>query len=49
MRYRYVLHCQRMPREAVIEIEDLHDLLKTIHDYVTRYGPIDLLYNVARV
>lgn len=49
MKYRYVIHCARMPREEAFYVESFTELVKLLEQYVDRFGPIDLLYNVGRV
>ena len=49
MRYRYVIHCQKMEREEAFVVKDLFEMLRIPERYVVQFGPIDLLYNTGRV
>ncbi len=49
MKFRYIIHCAQMPREEVIVVNSVNELLKTIAEHIAQYGPLDLLYNVGRV
>ena len=49
MKYRYIIQCQQMQKENIIEVDDLHEFLKLLERYMIQFGPIDLLYNVGRV
>lgn len=48
MKYRYIIHCQKMQREEAFIAEDMTHLFRVMQDYIMRFGPIDLLYNVGR-
>lgn len=47
--YRYVIHCERMRREEAFVAKDMMEFMRLVEEYIVRYGPIVLLYNVGRV